>query len=760
MRKGAVQPTDFVVMEEEESIIAYFRLLAERRWTIVTVTLLVFTVVAIGTFSADRVYRATGLIEILKVNPTSSPVREVFNLESVSIAYLETQYKILRSFTLSRRVISQLQLSKYEEFGEGSSIRGLVGTEKGEVDGNDVPIAINPVGNDEIPSDRFMAEYERRLHISPVRRSNLVEISFDSVDPALASQVVNVLASNYIEMHLEARYQATQIATEWLSRQLLEVKMKLEDSEEELQKYAAGNGLLFLERSGGGVENLVDERLRQLQKQLTDAQAVRYEKQALHELAQSGSYGSLPGVYNSSLMQALIVDIADLRREHAKLLSIYTEEAPKVQEVKMQIDELNDVLKSERERGAEKIARDYLAAKKQEELLAGAYQRQQNFSRVVAEKSVQYNILKREVVTSQELYVGLLQRLKEARVSAGLKASNVRLVDPAKPPEKPIRPRVIVNLGLGMISGLIFGIAFAYMQDLLDNTIKTGVEGEQLLHLPALATIPLKLQSNGHESHDPQALDEEASLKQLGQGASERASTKTNGLFLLDETNSVIAEVFRGLRTSVLLSTPDRAPRSLMMTSAEPEEGKTTVSVNLAASLAQLGRRVLLIDGDLRRPSIHSVFKKPQGVGLVTYLAGQHEWRKGVQSTQYSNLEILVCGPVPPNPAELLFSERMRLLIQEAMEDYDFVIVDSPPVTRVADGLVLAALVDGVIIIIRAGRTPKTEIKKAYAQLESVDANILGLVINKAEHEQSTYYEYSYSSLASPSVNDEETTEV
>ena len=481
-------------MRESPNLLAYWRVLRKRRWTVLTLFFVLFTVVLLGTLKQKPIYRAKALVEIEKENPNLLTVEGLFALESVSDTYLETQYKILRSDSLARRVIDQLRLDKTEEFNPGISQRHKAASSGS---GSPQSFAIGEADRDPKAYQTVLAPFRDRLTIEPIKRSRLVEISFESEDPERAARVVNALAANHIEQSLEVRWEATQKASEWLSQQLLSLKAKLEKSEEELQNYAQANGLLFLETERGVPENIVNERLRQLQEELTRAQATRYEKESLYRLVQAGDYGALPGLGENKLLQDLSVRLAELQREQALLGTTFTADYPKVKQIQSQIEETEAVLARERGRAAQRITNDYLAAVRRENLVRRAFEEQEKQANLIAARSVQYKILKREVETNKQLYEGLLQRLKEAGVSAGLKASNIRIVDAAEPPRKPAKPNLLLNLALAVLMGFGLGVGAAFLQEHLDNSLKTSEDVERFLGLPALALIPAVESLNG-----------------------------------------------------------------------------------------------------------------------------------------------------------------------------------------------------------------------------------------------------------------------
>ena len=482
LHPALLEPYQGADAEEGPDLRAYWRIIQKRRWTILTILLAIFALVLIVTIKEKPVYRANTLLEIEKENPDIPTVQELFQLADVSDNYLETQYKVLQSDTLARRVIDEMHLDQVKEFNPP----------KGGWFWTSAHAAAPTTGSlvDPDTEQTVLREFEDRLSVDPVRRSRLVQVSFESQDPEVAAKAVNSLASNYVQENLESRWDDAQKASEWLSQQLGSFKAKLEKSEDDLQHYAQVNGLLFLESEKGDTENIVDERLRQLQDELTKAQADRYEKESLYRLTEAGNYSSLPGVVDNKLMQDLSARLADLEREKASLTPTFTSDYPQVKQIQSQIDDVERTLDQERKRAAQGIVDDYLAATRREALVREAFDQQQSQANLVAARAVQYNILKREVDTNKQLYEGLLQRLKEAGVSAGMNASNIRIVDAAVPPTKPVSPRPVLNLGLALFIGLGGGIGMAFLQEHLDNTLKNSDDIERVLGVPALALIP------------------------------------------------------------------------------------------------------------------------------------------------------------------------------------------------------------------------------------------------------------------------------
>jgi capsular exopolysaccharide synthesis family protein len=669
-------------------------------------------------------------------------------LDEVSDAYLETQYKVLVSDDLAERVIHQLGLDHQSEF--------LPTRRAWPWRVSASPMPASPLTHDSAAApdlsirEAVLTRFQERLDIRPIRRSRAVELRFDSRDPELAARTVNAVAENYIQKNLEARWDAAQKASEWLSLQLKDLKAKLEKSEDDLQSYASENGLLFLETEKGDAESIVNQSIRDLQEELNKAQADRFEKESIFRLLQSGDYGSLPGVVDNKLLQDLTVRLADLQREHAQMAATFTEQYPKVKEIQSQIAEMQSSLERERWRAAQKISNDYFAALRREKLVQQSFAEKKAEANQIAEKSVQYRILSREVDSNQGLYEGLLERLKEADVSAALKASNIRIVDPGTVPYKPIAPNYPLNLGLASFLGLGLGVSMAFLNEHLDQTIRYSEDVFHFLGVPVLGFIPSFGAPNArkHKGLAPAALELSFSLAGSLTGESDVRIDEHRRNDLGIHAGSAFSEAFRELRTSVVLSASGRFANSILVTSALPGEGKTTVGVNLAFSLAQLGKQVLLVDADMRRPSLQKYFPQ-SGSELSSYLAGQGAWQQMVFPTLISSLSVLHCGPIPENPSELLSSDRMKALIQESMATYRFVILDSPPLLNRADSRILGSMVGATILVVKGGETPRQVVQYAQSQVRSVGTNLIGVVLNNIGI---SLHDYSYYACARPNA--------
>jgi polysaccharide biosynthesis transport protein len=557
-------------------------------------------------------------------------------------------------------------------------------------------------------------------------------VSFYSHNAALASRIANQLSNDYIDQNLQVKWDEALKASEWLSGRLVELKAKLQKSEDALQAYAENNSILFVQNAtSGAAQSMASARLEQLQEEYTRAQADRTQKESMYSLVQEGRVQDLPGFLSNTLIQKLQERLAELHGEYSELTSTVKPGYPKARALKKQIDSVQANLDRQKLNLSQNITQEYEAALSREQYLRKLLEQQEKLVNVVAQKSIQYNILKREVDTNRSLYDGVLQRMKEAQVAAGLKASNIMVVDPSEVPKGPAKPRVLLNLALGFILGLGLGVGLAFLQEYLDDTLKNPDEVESLLRLPSLGVLP-SFHLNGAGKPGNGKL---ATLKAEGNGVGSLAI----------QTNTASLEAFRSLRTSILLSA-NPVPKLLLVTSALPGEGKTTTTVNLGATLASLGSKVVIVDCDMRRPSCHRTTGVKNSPGFVQCLTGRVGLAEAVLPVPgVNNLYVIPCGPIPPNPAEILSSPMTGEMLRKLCTEFEYVLVDSPPLLNVADSRILATLIDAVVLVTRAYETPYEVVRRARSLLYGAGARILGVALNDVNvHRQGYGYKHSY----------------
>jgi capsular exopolysaccharide synthesis family protein len=523
------------------------------------------------------------------------------------------------------------------------------------------------------------------------------------------------------------------------------LKVRVEASEAALNDYRRDKGVLFLNDK----DNIVVERLADLNKRLTEAEAERIGLEAQTRLINNRSYDSLPAVINNGLIGSLKTQAVQLEAEHAKLARQFLPGYPKLAQVKAQLDETKSRLAQQIRNIVEGIKSAYLAAANKEEALRAQMDQQKNETLALKDASVQYAILAREADTNNQLYNSVLARLKEIGVAGEIPASNVTIIDGAEVPQQPSWPRKKRNLLLAAAVGLMGGLGLAFLAEYFDNTLRTPKEVERYLRLPNLAVVPDLLSlpdciSNGNRRISRQ----ESSLNSKLCVPSKQLTHAALSL-------SLLSEAYRKLRTSIFLSRPGEAPKTILFTSATNGEGKTITVANTAIMLAQMDLRVLVIDADLRKPSCHKALRVKGGRGLTDFLVGQDHLDNVIKPTSVPNLFALSCGSTPPNPTELVGSKRMYTTLANLKERYDFLLIDAPPVMPVSDAVILSTMVDGVVLVVRGQHTQKQLVKEAASQLGNGSGKILGVVLNRVdirEAEYSGYKQYYYPHFYGPEI--------
>lgn len=712
----SAQPPTTWEPPHETNLLDYLMVLRKHQWMILTFLLTVVTIVTIASFKMKPVYVASARVEVDRENSNTLPFQETAAYdEYIDLDnYIETQTKIIASQTLAMTTIRSMDLPRYPEFGGDPSALVKAGPNQKEP-----PI---------------LGDFLSRLSVSRVPNSRLIEVQFAAEDPQLAAQVVNAHLQNYKEEDFKSRYDATMQASNFLSSELEELRMKMEKSDAAQVAYERNNQIWMIDAN----QNTTTQKLSQLSNALTTVQTQLAEKEAAYNLAHSDSAVSLAAVEANPEVQDLTKKKADLDTQYAEALAQFGPNWPKVQLLKAQADAINLQLNGAKAKAIQGIDNDYHEAQTHEVLLARDLNRQELQADNMAQKLVEYNMLKHDAESNKELYDGLLQKLKEAGISAGLRSSNIRIVDPALVPSFPARPQKARNITLAFLVGLVGGVGLAFLREYLDNTVKSPDDVQNLTGLPCLAVVPAFANHNGTRSLARIA-------KQVGVNANDDSRIE---LISLQQPKSIVAEAFRALRTSLLLSQAEHAPQVILVTSALPREGKTTSAANLAITLAQLGDRTLLMDSDLRKPGVRRALNLPNGhghdIGLSSYLAGVVPLHDIIISHQsVPNLDAIPTGPVPPNPADLLSSHRMADAIDDLRQHYKFVVIDSPPIMAATDAVILSALTDGVLLVVWSNETPKEAFSRTRDLLSAVKGRLLGVVLNAVDSGAPDYY-YSY----------------
>jgi len=704
-------------LEEGGGLLEYWQILRRRKGTVILGATLGVLAGILVTMPQTPIYQARATLEMQSFNQNfmnmQSVQQTVENSGWDGMVDVQTQIKVLESDTLIERV--QELLSNVKGPGQGA-----------KAETSRVSVWRRALNLPEKPSEdarlAAIAMAAGSLRVRASGQTRIVEILADSTDPKIAADFANTLTSEYIDQSMEARWQSSQRTGEWLTRQLDDVRIKLERSEDALQSYAQRNSLLFT----GKDTNVDEEKLKQIQDQLTSVQGDRVAKQSRWEMAKSAPAESLPDVLNDSSMRGYQEKLADLNRQKGELLETYTSDSQRVKRVEAQIVSLEKSLERERSQILRRIRNEYEEAVQKERLLKADYDKQTRLVTVQGERAIQYNILKREVETNRQLYESMLQRVKEAGLASALRANNVRVVDKAKPPAGPYKPRLPLNALLGLLGGGFLAVAFVVTTERADRALRDPSDIGFYLGARELGVVPSgsMLMAKKRRALLAGQSGESTSLVAAG-GLQEKIE-----LITLQKRMSAVAESFRATLTSILFSGNGKgAPRMFVVTSPSPGEGKTTVAVNLAIAAAETGQRVLLIDADTRKPRVHDVFEMLNEGGLTGALRGEG-WRQSLKESAVPGLTVLTAGPGVAGPSNLLYSRHLRRLIDEVRETFDMVVCDTPPMMQIPDARMLGKLTDGEVLVVRAGVTTRDAAVAARMRLVEDGVNFIGTVMN------------------------------
>lgn len=709
------------IVDAEESVLPiqqYWHVILKRVWTILLTSLAIFALVAVYTFKQKKVYEAeTSLI----INLSTPQVlgREVQPVVDVSQAdlwnteqYFETQYRIIKSRKSAEKVVERLGLVDDPVF---LGIDHLTSEEK-------ISEALEKID----PVDKLLSITE----VEPAIKTRIVTVKVRHTDQELAAKLANTIAEVYLTQNIEQRRESTYGAYEWLTEQYREVKTRLEKSDQALYDFKRSNNILSTSLTDR--QNITSQRLQDLNRQLTDVQTERIRLASeVDQLRRyrDGKRTSAPveKVINNPTIQNLKTTFTDLRRREAELKGRYMEKHPEVVSIQKQVALVERELQREISNILSAAENNLSALQRSEQVIEGKLLSVKDDALQLNEKELTYRQLERENQTNQRLYELVLKRLKETDISRLLQENNVRILDRALVPTVPVAPKVIVNLLIGVVLGLIAGIVLAFVLELLDNTVKSREDIEDLLGLPFLGIIP--------------TIKEAVRGPDKGQAL---AMGPQRDLHVFEFPKSTVAECCRTIRTNILFMSPDRRLRRMLVTSAGPQEGKTVTTVNIATVMAQSNTRVLLVDTDMRRPRVHKIFDFVNDVGLTNLILGEVDYDTAISRTPVPNLDLLKCGPIPPNPAELLHTERFQSIIRDLEDRYDLVLFDSPPTIAVTDSMILSQMVDGVLMVVKGGQTSKAFVRQARELLVGVNAPILGCILNDVNLDNRQYGYHTY----------------
>jgi capsular exopolysaccharide synthesis family protein len=712
------------------------RILLKHKWTLLMVIAAACAAAAIRTFLSTPIYRSTVILQIEQAAPRvvrfdKDPEQDRSN-DDVSI---RTQQELLKSRSLAERVIDELRLDQSTPSGQAS----LTLVPAAQI-GQAKPAASEPATAAGDYLGRLIAGYKKitrpathntevlgreavirsflgSLTVEPVRASRLVKLHVDNTNPELAARIANTTVQAFIAMGMERRLAASSYAKTFLEEQIKQIKAKLEDSERKLNSYSQANQILTLDEKTNAINQTYTEYAAALAK--AEQERIRAEA-ILTEVKRNPE--SAHAVLESKSVQAFKEQRAKLQIEYQENLRTYKPEFPKMQQIKAQLAEIDKQLKSEIEAVAGSLQAQYDAASRQEGLLRTKLGETRKQVLTTQDHSIDLNLLRREVDTNRQLYDNLLQRFKELGISGNVVSNNVSVVDEAEPSLFPFKPDLLRNLLVGLGLGALLGAAIVIALELMDDSIKYPDEVERVLGLPLMGVIPKVTRKRG--------------------------GPKSLALEVHEDPRSTLAEAYRSVRTALQFSTSDGAPKRLVVTSTTRNEGKSTTSLSLAINFAQMGQRVLLIDGDMRNPTVHKLLGLPNDFGLSNLLSSDNRGDKMITPTAIPNLSVLTAGPIPPNPVDLLTGPKLLLLLNiTAALGIDYVIVDAPPMLGLADAVVLGNQLQNVLFVVQASATRKTHIKTALRRLRQGGLVPRGVVLTQAlnfgtQHDYESYYGY------------------
>lgn len=712
----------------------YLDILIRRKWVILSCLLIFVIATAVSTLMQTPLYKSFATMEISPRTPQVISFNGVVDFGTNSwntSAFYETQFRLIQSRTFAKRVVNSLGLSvpkKNSGESDGSSFLGFLKSNVNEIlFGKKLE---SKKKKENIVDKKLLDEQKNSLASSFIsgldvfksKDSDIVTVTYTSADPQFAAKSANIVIDEYIKYIIDRKSNANQQAREFLESQLDQAKANLEKTEEMLGSFAKSVNIVSLNEN----LNLVYTQLEGLNKALSEAETERLSKQALYDQIQSGNFEYLPQVINDESMAEVRAKYSELKSEYDNMAVVFGPNYPELKQLGAKVRRMESEMKKRVSGVAKSIKSDYEAAQKKENILRERTLEQNKRAAELNDKAIQYKILEREVETNKSIYDSLLTRLKETEVTSANEITNVQVVDYASVPKAPFQPNLRKNLLQATIFGLMLGCFLAFVLNYFDNTIKDEEEVKTKFPVPFLGSIPLSF--------------EEESILNV-----EKA--------VYTDPKSQISEAFRVVRTSLLYSSPDRPPKSILVTSTQPLEGKTTSATNIALAMVQSGNKVLIIDSDLRKPRLHKLFTKngngnghaSNNNGLSSYLVGEMSIEDVVTDTEIEGLYFLPSGPIPPNPAELVGSMKMKELIELLEKDYDQIILDGAPISGFADSRLVSRLVDGVLIVTSVGITQKNVLKNSIEEIRKVRGKIIGTIVNRLESRRGRYgYNYYY----------------
>jgi polysaccharide biosynthesis transport protein len=717
---------------KEIDLAEYWRIIVRRQWAffLFAGTLLVFT--GVFSFLARPRFKATASLIIEGDSSRILSIDETFGYQSrdfQDLRYYNTQLRLLKSRSLAEKVARKMNLPSRPEFAGRS---------------NRAPAAKGSAAN---PYLGIAKQLLLDIDVKPVRETKIVEVSYVSTSPALAAEVVNSLAEEFINFAIERRYETTQQASDFLSEQISGLREDLAAKERELQRYGQEKQILFLSES----ESTEVNKFANLNQAYNDALIERIRAESAYREIKDLDVDSIPQLVNNPAVQQLRTDYMRAKNEYEEKIKLFKPDYPEMIQIRGRLESMKNELK----KTVSSTESEYQSALRREESLKAVLEKQKLDVSKMNSNAILYNSLKIEVENKRKLLNTLVEKQNETLVSSrlgSLKTSGISIVDRAEVPRSPVSPRKALNLILALILGLSGGAGLCFLLEYLDNTVKGPEEVEKLAGLPSLGIVP---------QFSPDDKEARRNGEDRAENGNNPARDPASGSASIELINYfypklAISEHYRTIRTSFLLSHANRPPRTIVFTSSMPQEGKTSTIVNIAVSFSQLQQRVLVIECDLRKPRFHQIFGLPRTRGLSSYLTGRLPLKEAIEKTSLENIWVLPCGPIPPNPAELLNSTKMRDMMTEVREVFDIVLIDTPPVLAVIDPIIVASLADSVVLVVHANKIPRKSFMNSVQELKRNNAKIIGVVFNGVPSSGHKYYYRGYEQYYRPSYERED----
>jgi len=738
----------------QADLLEYWRIVVKRKWAIFSVTTVLVVLTLIYSLTATPVYKAVSNILIEEPTTNLLSLQDILNqagpATGLTTTFFNTQLKILGSRTLADRVAKKMNLAVRPELQAAprlssslfESLKSLVTLKwLSRARGDDGPDSPGAAADPYTPYARLI---QRGVSISPITDTNLVEVSFKSVYPRLATDIVNMLVDEFVRFTIETRYEATQQTSEFLNEQIAQLRDELAAKERELQRYGEDKKLLALDDKASSVVNKYTE----VSKAYTDATIKRIKAEADLNQLKSLNIDSPAQFVSNPLVQTLRTSYAQIKSEIEEKSKTLGPGHPDMIQLQAKLDSTKSELQSEISKAIKAQEAELQAARTNEASLRGLQETQRADVSRTNSDAILYRSIQVDVENTKNLLNQMVAKQKEAQVSArmtGMGTSYIKIVDRAVVPDKPVGPIPLRNAAVALILGLILGLGFAFLADFIDNTIKEPEDMEHLTGLPSLGVIPqFAISGPGHRYGTPSRY--RYRYGKTRNAAEDEMMSRVTEVELVNHLfpKINIAEDYRTVRTSILFSLPGKGPKAMVFTSTSPQEGKSATVANLGISFAQLGVKVVVVDADLRKPRQHKIFKVKNTAGLSDYLTGRNGINDVIQKTAVDHFWIVPSGAHPPNPAELLNSEMMKDFVRLLKDCFDIILIDTPPVMAVIDPVIVSSYVDSTVIVLRTGKAVRKAVLRTVSELRRAQAKIIGVVFNGAKARvHSRYGRYS-----------------